>query len=310
MTMRHQTPPLQAIQAFIIAVDAPSFRAGAEALSLSPSAFSRRIETLERYLGVNLFDRTGARPILTDLGHTYYRRIQPAVDAICRATLETGERQSEALRVQFPQSLAMSWLLPQLSGLSTVLGSSGTVTLSVGRDLGNVYAGDCDVGVFSAPREFHGLPVEALVELEAGVVCAETLADHRAPPATASSLKEHTLFAPSQPPDVWPRWLELAGQDGTCAKRQHYDTIAMSYEAVAAGLGLGLGLPLHVDRYLRERRLRFCLPDCHATGYSYVLVFSSERVRRRPDARRFAEWLHMATERSNERFQEALAAAA
>src|SRR3546814_13025924 len=56
-----QMPPLEAAEAFLAAANARSFRAGASSLALSPSAFSRRIQQLERFLGVELFHRTNSQ---------------------------------------------------------------------------------------------------------------------------------------------------------------------------------------------------------------------------------------------------------
>ncbi len=66
--MLRQVPPLAALEAFFAATQAPSFRAAAETLALSPSAFSRRIQLLEQFVGLALFDRTSAGTPLTAAG--------------------------------------------------------------------------------------------------------------------------------------------------------------------------------------------------------------------------------------------------
>jgi len=84
--MGRTAPPLEAIQAFLAAVRAASFRAAADELALSPSAFSRRIQSLEAFLGVALYDRSGPTPRLTEAGERYHRDLEPAFEAICTAT--------------------------------------------------------------------------------------------------------------------------------------------------------------------------------------------------------------------------------
>ena len=50
-------PPLTSIEAFVQTARLGSVKAAAEALSLSPPALTRRIQSLERHLGRPLFDR-------------------------------------------------------------------------------------------------------------------------------------------------------------------------------------------------------------------------------------------------------------
>jgi hypothetical protein len=63
--MGRRLPPLPAIEAFLFAARLSSFRAAAQQLALSPSAFSRRLQTLEAFTGVALFERS-ALPTLAD----------------------------------------------------------------------------------------------------------------------------------------------------------------------------------------------------------------------------------------------------
>jgi DNA-binding transcriptional LysR family regulator len=71
---------------------APSFRAAAQQLALSPSAFSRCLQTLEAFTGAALFDRS-APPELTGAGRQYCRAIAGRLDEV----------------------LAANWLMPRFS---------------------------------------------------------------------------------------------------------------------------------------------------------------------------------------------------
>ncbi|MDB5685965.1 MAG: hypothetical protein JWR77_554, partial [Rhizorhabdus sp.] len=68
------------------AAQARSFRAAAASIALSPSAFSRRIQALEAFVGTALFDRSGPMPCLTDAGTRYLAEIGPALEIVRRAT--------------------------------------------------------------------------------------------------------------------------------------------------------------------------------------------------------------------------------
>ena len=67
---------LQDLYAFLALSEHGSFRYAAEAICISQSALSRRIEKLESALGVKLFERTTRRVTLTQTGRTFVPRAQ------------------------------------------------------------------------------------------------------------------------------------------------------------------------------------------------------------------------------------------
>jgi hypothetical protein len=192
--MRRQTPPLDAIEAFLQAARAPSFRDAADALAISPSAFSRRVQALENFVGVALFDRsTAMRPTLNDAGRHYLQTIVPAVDVLRRASPRRDER-SRRLRVLAPHSLTVRWLAPRLSAF--IARTDGLdVELVIGRDLAPLRLGDADVAIASGPRPWQCLCVELLAPLDGILVSAPRLAGGRAPPRHLGDLVRHRLLA-------------------------------------------------------------------------------------------------------------------
>jgi len=68
-----------------------SFRAAAAELGLSPSSLSHMVASLERRLGVRLFNRTTRSVAVTEAGEQFLARIQPALREIAEA-VETVNR--------------------------------------------------------------------------------------------------------------------------------------------------------------------------------------------------------------------------
>ncbi len=66
--MTERIPPLYALRAFEVAARSCSFTRAAQELSLTQSAISRHIRTLEETLGCRLFERNGPRLSLSDEG--------------------------------------------------------------------------------------------------------------------------------------------------------------------------------------------------------------------------------------------------
>jgi LysR family transcriptional regulator, glycine cleavage system transcriptional activator len=83
------------LKAFQLAGMTGSFKHAAHLLSISPSAVSARVRSLERDLGVRLFRRGMRRLILTEAGAAYIREVE--------ATFVNFDMATEELRTRFGQ---------------------------------------------------------------------------------------------------------------------------------------------------------------------------------------------------------------
>jgi len=75
------------LRAFLSVADLSSFRAASDALHLSPSALSRRVDKLEDALGVRLFTRTTRRVELTSVGRAFVHRARAVLGELENALL-------------------------------------------------------------------------------------------------------------------------------------------------------------------------------------------------------------------------------
>ena len=289
--MKRSIPPLESLEALLAAARAPSFRAAAESLALSPSAFSRRLQQLERFLGKPLFDRSGLAPVLTRAGETYHREVATALETISAATRRFHAVPTDRLRLMCPQSFAMTWLMPRLSAFITAH-PEVDVQLTVGRDIEVLRQGGVDVAIMSGPRNFGDLPTIPLLDLDAVVVAAPEMAGGRRPPRNLGELHGHCLLGVDTPGDMWVRFLDRVGApDPKPRLTTSFATLALMYEAAANGLGVTLAIPAVCNSYLRDGRLRPCF-DAHAQlGSDYRLVMADAATSRRKDARAFSQWL-------------------
>jgi DNA-binding transcriptional LysR family regulator len=294
--MRRSAPPLQAIQAFTTAARASSFRAAAEELALSPSAFSRRIQSLEAFLGTVLFDRSGSTPRLTAAGEEYCRRIEPAIESLCAATeAMRRSQQTGRLRLMCPPSFAMNWLMPNLRDYYDQHGAED-VDVVISRDLDTLRLGRADLAIASGPRDFQGLLSEPFLQLQGAVVAAPTLAGGRRPPSSPAELNSHRLLGLDKPADMpvdlWEGWRASAGYQGlTLPEPQRYSTWTLMYEACANGLGVAIAVPAVAETYLRDRRVRPCFGGRTTLGVCYSLLYVNSSVQRRADVRALVSWM-------------------
>jgi LysR family transcriptional regulator, regulator for bpeEF and oprC len=108
---------LRALEYFVAAAGERSFSGAARRLDVSTPAVSRLITTLERNLGVSLFERTAQGLALTADGHTYLERCRPLLRGLSEADealAGAAARPRGTLVVGAPPILSQHCLLPAL----------------------------------------------------------------------------------------------------------------------------------------------------------------------------------------------------
>ncbi|MET0136819.1 MAG: LysR family transcriptional regulator, partial [Sphingobium sp.] len=111
-------PPLTALEAFIQVARTGSVKGAAAELALSTPALSRRVQALERYLGLTLFDRKHQHMELNPDGQKLMVEIAPVLDALGIA-IETVLKGKRELRIRLGvlALFASQSLLPRLGEL-------------------------------------------------------------------------------------------------------------------------------------------------------------------------------------------------
>lgn len=290
--MRRRTPPLGCIEAFVAATKHGNFREAAEEFALSASAFTRRIQVLESYVGTPLFDRTASGVRLNQRGRQYLSEVYPALERIRQATLTMrAAEDASALRVVVPQSFAMAWLVPHLPHW-TDAGQFSQIQLKTGHSSRQLKNGDADIGILVEPLHCPG--TEVLAELDAQVVMpAQGLPNGLGAPECLDDLRHYPILSVYKPEGIWDTWLDNVNYIGDDLKPvAMFESMYLQYEAAAAGFGLALGVRLLVDSYLNNGRLVPCLGESAPIGFKYTIAYSQSAVRDRPDCRSFVSWLH------------------
>ncbi len=88
------------LSVFVCVVDHGSFNKAAERLYVSPPSVMKQINTLEKHLGLKLFDRTNQGIRLTEAGQVIYRHAQFLFDYSAKA-IEEAQRQAAVVRTTF-----------------------------------------------------------------------------------------------------------------------------------------------------------------------------------------------------------------
>ena len=248
-------PPLKSIEAFVSVAETLSYGKAADELSITKSAISRRIQSLETDLSVRLFHRSNKALELTADGDAYFQLTGPAFNALRTAgAMLERPRGGATLRVALPQSFASSWLIPRLPGfydrhpeIDLQLDSLGYFESLDGDNI------DVVLKVAKEPiRAFH---CEKFMKLVQYPVCSPAVL-RRAPVSAVDDLAAHTLLHLKTMPDAWRDWLGIAGRpDFTGSRSQRFDTMSLSLEAAANGLGFAMGVDILCRSDIEKGRL-------------------------------------------------------
>lgn len=161
------------LRAYLAVADLGSFRAASDAMHLSQSALSRRVDKLEDALGVKLFERTTRKVELTTIGRGFVPKARNVLNELESALLgvqDVAEKISGEVTIACVPS-AVAYFLPAVIQqyhatyprirIRVIDESSSVILTSVARgeaDFGLTYIGTQDADI-----EFHSLLRESFV---------------------------------------------------------------------------------------------------------------------------------------------------
>src|SRR5438067_672290 len=115
----YRLPPLNALRVFEAAARHLSFKEAANELSITQAAVSHQVKSLEEYLGVELFRRSGRGVQLTEAARAALPRLREGFDALAAAVEQIRERGEETdLAITAPPVFTARWLMPRLADFS------------------------------------------------------------------------------------------------------------------------------------------------------------------------------------------------
>jgi DNA-binding transcriptional LysR family regulator len=251
-----------------------SLSATARQLSADHSTVARRIDNLERALGLKLFDRLPRGYVLTAEGERVAQRVGAVEDAVFSIQrLRGGDRVVEGqVRISAPPAFASHWLVPRLSELRRrypglrldVVGATAPASLA---------RREADLALRLFRPENGGLIIRKLGELRYGLYGTHSyLNNTREEDRVFLGYDEELGDSPQQ------RWLLAVAQGRSIALTTN--DLASLISGVRAGLGLA-ALP-HV---LVENEAEFiCVAEGEeATRQLWLVIHSdlgrSKRVR-------------------------------
>jgi LysR family glycine cleavage system transcriptional activator len=288
MAQDRSLPPLTALQAFHAAGLAGSFAEAARALSVTPSAISHQIKSLEAWMGVPLFRRGVRQVTLTAEGRALLKETDAALSRIRNSAARLrGRREGAVLRISALPLFTNAWLIPRLERFERRHPGIGLAIDTTNRivDLEREHV---DIAIRNLRRPTPGVIVKKLLDIRPLPLCTPKLAEQLKSPA---DLTRHTLIHNSARGDAWARWLKAAGYGGLKAKSSlTFDTMPAALEAAARGRGVVMGMDPIVWEAAEARPLVTPFRERVPGDSSYYVAYrKSDGVRAEVSA--FVTWL-------------------
>lgn len=281
-------PPMGAIEAFAVVAQNRTLTAAAGRLNLSVSALSRRIQSLENYIGAPLFERLHHELRLTPTGEQLAESVAPAIDVLSQAIEELQRNSASHLTIGVPPSFAAAWLLPRFARFRAAYPAIEISFDSSGAPLSRLNGG-LDAAIVFAEVLDSDVYARVLKPQTCFAVCAPGFLPPGMTPATA--METQTLLVHSGLPKVLPAWLGAMGLGDSPPQRiEYYDSGPMLMAAAENGLGIALTLEDSVRFYPGGGRLERPFHEDVPTPYSYWFVCRKSGLAGRA-LLRFHDWL-------------------
>lgn len=282
-------PPLTAIEAFVQVARLGSIKAAAQELALSAPALSRRVQSLERFIGRPLFDRRHQAVVLNADGERLLQQIAPAIDSLSDAVEMMTGGGLMRIRLGVLPLFATQRLFPRLADLrrqhpdlhlDVDTAAHGLTRLGDGLDVVIALARDIDPALYARRLDRNAVYAIGARQLIAG-------ADPISRPEQIAGL---TALVHRDMPDTFTAWRRAAGvPDVEPLAVDHFDSGALMLEAAAHGLGVAFMHASHFEDAHDERLVKL-FDTVVESPYSYWFACRPRALAQRP-VKLFHDWL-------------------
>lgn len=284
-------PPLTAIEAFVQVARTGSVKAAAEQLSLSSPALSRRVQSLERFIGAALFERRHQAMVLNSAGERLLEAMAPPLDRLTDAVEQfTGKsRALMRLRISVPSLFAAQRLMPHIGDLRSQHPELHIDISTNGQGLARLNDG-LDAAIVLSNKVDPGLYMRKLDEGQIVLIGARAILEQLGRPFEPSDIARMTVLLHNDLRDILISWREAAGVPGIePVTIDYFDSGQLILDAAAAGLGVAFMLDSHLTmardpRLVSLSEVRALSPTC------YWFACRKSALSKRP-VRIFHDWL-------------------
>ena len=287
---KFKIPSMSALSAFEAAARHENFSLAAKELSLTESAISRQIATLESTLGVRLFVRMKQRVLLTRAGSLYASQIRQPMEDLDRNTLNLiafGSRGGHLELAVLPP-FASHWLIPRLPEFHQ-RHPDIFINMGVRTEAFNFSQTHFEAAIHYGTPTWPGTSADYLFGEEVIPVCSPKLL--KEPVKHAKDLLQYPLLHSTTRPNGWHHWFNSHGIDTPKSREGvRYELHTMLISGAAAGMGIALIPRFFIEDRLEQSGLIAPFASTSQEAGAYYLVYPTEFSHGKP-LELFRTWL-------------------
>jgi LysR family transcriptional regulator, glycine cleavage system transcriptional activator len=263
--------PLGSLRVFEAVAAHLSFSEAADALNVTPAAVSQQIKTLEAYIQVPLFRRSGRRVEITEEGLELLPAVRSGLEKLESALQQMKHhRRAGPLQISLLSSFLQIWLLPRIRSLVDFSRSENHVAIRFGRG------------------DYPNMHSEKLLDDWLVPVASPDLIKQHGMIERGEALSKFPLLESGDEP--WHVWAQASEQEAWHSRSPSIEDSAGLLAAAEEGLGYALGRWTLVSRALQKGTLKLAGRGALAYGSAYWFVCPKSFLAL-PKVALFREWI-------------------
>ncbi|QJF52169.1 LysR substrate-binding domain-containing protein [Roseobacter ponti] len=295
---RKYLPSVTSLMCFEAVARLGSATLAAGELSLTQSAVSRQLRTLEDQLGAPLFARAGRGLVLTPRGQKYVVEIREILQHLARATVAAQTNPSGGtLNLAILPAFGMHWLAPRLRDFAQ---RHPEVTVNLATRLApfDFRTSNFHAAIHFGREDWPGVSYLPLMPEIVVPVCAPGLM--AGPASDPREILRHDLLHLDTRPRGWARWFSAVGTEPDLPPGMVFDQFSTMAQAAIHGLGVALLPTFFAEPYLAGGQLVLASSRTTESIGNYYLVWPSEHSKTGALAS-FRAWLEAQAEAEKDR---------
>ena len=291
MARAYDRLPLGALRVFEAVASKLSFSDAAEALNVTPAAVSQQIKSLEDYLQVPLFRRSGRTVAVTDEGLEMLPAVRSGLDVLEAAMQHVKQhRRDGPLQITMIASFLQTWLLPRIRAFRRQYPEI-TLRFHTSREPVDFSRAAVHVALRLGRGNYPNLHVEKLLDEWLVPVAHPDVIRQYGLLTRMSNLDKMPLLDSDEEP--WRVWQRMDAQRVWQSRAPNIDDSAGLLAAAEEGMGFALVRWSIVARSLQRGTLKLAGTEAVPYGLSYYFVCPAPYLAM-PKVARFRDWIFAA----------------
>lgn len=288
----YQLPPLAWLRAFEAAARHQSFTLAASELNLTQAAVSHQVRSLEKHLGVVLFERLPRSLRLTEKGAAYLPPLRNSFDELAAATAGLfGPVGKRTLSIRGPVSFIALWLAPRLADFRA---KWPDISLRISTIVWAPTQQDemADIDIRFGDGNWQGFRSSLILSHRVIPLCVPSMVEGDSDAERLEwVMSRNLLIHDTGYEDLWKKLAHQSGLTFSPSTGINIDTTISALELAASGIGPAIVLEGLAQSYLKSGRLVQFIDMALPIAEAHYVVQPEGQKRPKPEATLFRDWL-------------------